>query len=345
MARALRAFTLLAAVAALTACNVKDTTAPPLSGPSELGLSLTIQASPDVLTQDGASQSQVVVLARDGSGQPVRNITCRVEILVDNVIADFGMLSSRNISTGSDGRAVVSYTAPPAPVAVTANTSTIMLLVTPIGTDFANAIARSVTIRLVPSGTINPPAQATPGFAFSPDAPGEGQAVSFDGSYCTSQSATNCSLGSIVGWAWTFGDGGTGTGAVCAHTYALAGSYYVTLTVTDAQGRAASTTRIVKVGAATAPTAAFDVSPAAPLPLQQVFFNASASKAAPGREIVSYEWDFGDGDPHKFGVTVQHDFAAEATYTVTLVVTDDAGRKGTISKALKVGVVTTPAGR
>ena len=42
--------------------------------------------------------------------------------------------------------------------------------------------------------------------------------------------------GSIVSYAWTFGDGGTSSAANPSHTYAAAGSYAVTLTVTDNGG-------------------------------------------------------------------------------------------------------------
>lgn len=51
----------------------------------------------------------------------------------------------------------------------------------------------------------------------------------------------------IVGYAWTFGDGSTGTGEVAQHTYAGPGSYQVTLTVTDHEGLTDSETRTVQV--------------------------------------------------------------------------------------------------
>jgi uncharacterized delta-60 repeat protein len=55
--------------------------------------------------------------------------------------------------------------------------------------------------------------------------------VTFDGSAST---AVN---GTIVSWAWDFGDGTTGTGAVTQHTYSSAGDYFATLTVTDSNGK------------------------------------------------------------------------------------------------------------
>jgi len=52
------------ALAASVGCTVHKTEAPPLSGPSELSLSLTMLATPDTLSQDGFSQSTIVIQAR-----------------------------------------------------------------------------------------------------------------------------------------------------------------------------------------------------------------------------------------------------------------------------------------
>ncbi|MCQ1535410.1 S8 family serine peptidase [Methanosarcina sp. KYL-1] len=57
----------------------------------------------------------------------------------------------------------------------------------------------------------------------------EGTAVSFDGS------ASYDTDGSIVTYEWDFGDGSTGSGVTPEHIYSIAGTYNVTLTVTDNQ--------------------------------------------------------------------------------------------------------------
>ena len=54
--------------------------------------------------------------------------------------------------------------------------------------------------------------------------------VYFDGSAST---AVN---GTIVDWAWDFGDGTTGSGATVTHTYNTPGDYFASLTVTDSNG-------------------------------------------------------------------------------------------------------------
>ena len=53
--------------------------------------------------------------------------------------------------------------------------------------------------------------------------------------------------GSIVSYAWTFGDSTTGSGLQPAHTYAGAGSYTVSLTVTDDKGASNSKSATVSV--------------------------------------------------------------------------------------------------
>ncbi|WP_299032996.1 PKD domain-containing protein, partial [uncultured Pseudokineococcus sp.] len=55
--------------------------------------------------------------------------------------------------------------------------------------------------------------------------------------------------GSVVSYAWAFGDGATATGVGASHEYAAAGSYEVGLVVTDDRGATARSTRAVVVTA------------------------------------------------------------------------------------------------
>ena len=63
-------------------------------------------------------------------------------------------------------------------------------------------------------------------------------------------SASSDSDGTIAGRAWTFGDGGTSNAANPSHVYDLAGTYDVTLTVTDDDGASDVVTHQVTVEAA-----------------------------------------------------------------------------------------------
>ncbi|MGW2376178.1 collagenase [Kitasatospora sp. NPDC001683] len=68
--------------------------------------------------------------------------------------------------------------------------------------------------------------------------------------------STESGGGSIVSWAWNFGDGATSTAQNPAHTYAAAGNYDVSLTVTDGNGKTNTITQSVTASAVTACTAA-----------------------------------------------------------------------------------------
>jgi PKD repeat protein len=139
----------------------------------------------------------------------------------------------------------------------------------------------------------------------------------------------------IVSYSWNFGDGGSGSGRTVTHEFDRPGTYIVQLTVGDAHGRTARISQSLTVVAGVNPTASFAFSPTDPIPGSTVFFNASASRAAPGRTIVSYAWDFGDGTSGS-GVTASRRYPTLGSYTVTLVVTDDAGRTAVASQTVPV---------
>jgi len=65
------------------------------------------------------------------------------------------------------------------------------------------------------------------------------------------------------------------------------------------------------------------------------FFDHSTT--VPGHYITALSWDFGDGSPPQEGYgMVSHRFPHEGTYHVTLVVTDDRGVAGTVTKEVLV---------
>ncbi len=70
---------------------------------------------------------------------------------------------------------------------------------------------------------------------------------SCSGLTCSFTSTSSDSDGSIVAYNWTFGDSGTSTLRDPSHTYGSAGTYAVTLTVTDNQGATGSVSDTVSV--------------------------------------------------------------------------------------------------
>lgn len=318
----------------LTACTTHRQDTPSLSGPSGLGTSLVLSVSPDVLVQDGISQSLVQVQAYDSNGQPLRDKSMRVEIQADRAPTDFGRLSARNVVTDSNGRASVTYTAP-APILGVTSTVDVQIAVTPSESDFGNATTRYVTIHLMPSGVSGAPSPLTPTMKVDPATPTVGNPATF--SATASGTGTSAQVGTFV---WDFGNGDTPVGQSIQHTFAQAGSYLVTLFVIDTVGRVSSVTNTVTVTAGTLPTADIVVSPVPPVAVGQTLnFTASGSTAEPGHRLVDFSWNFGDGTIGT-GVLVQHAYQAVGTYKVTLKVTDDVGRKSPL-KTADVQVTTT----
>ena len=180
----------------------------------------------------------------------------------------------------------------------------------------------------MPPGVVTPPpSSVTAKFTVTPGSPTDHQVALFDGSQSTS------TTGTIVQWLWNFGDGSTASGITSSHTFRTAGNFVVSLTVVDSIGASNSSSQTITVAQGPNPTASFVVSPAAPVINQSVNFNASASTAAAGRTIASYHWDFGDGTTGS-GVTTSHTFVNAGTYTVVLLVTDDAGHTGTVTSTI-----------
>jgi PKD repeat protein len=64
---------------------------------------------------------------------------------------------------------------------------------------------------------------------------------------CNFDGSTSTDDGTIVSYAWAFGDGGTAAGVAANHTYAAGGTYTVTLTVTDDGGLTGAASQNVTV--------------------------------------------------------------------------------------------------
>jgi large repetitive protein len=215
----------------------------------------------------------------------------------------------------------------------------IQIVATPIGSNYVTDRSQRVTIRLLPVGTILPPAMTpTPNFTFSPASPTANVPVHFDASTsCPGpSSAGGCqAAGAITAYEWSFSDGATATGKITSHSFAFGQSYYAELTVTNDRGVKASTTKTLSVGAGAAPTASFVFSPAEPVAGSPVYFDATASQPGVGHHIVGYTWNWGDGtDPGTSGPTASHTFAAGQAFVVTLTVKDETNQSGTTSKTV-----------
>lgn len=167
-----------------------------------------------------------------------------------------------------------------------------------------------------------------PTAAFTPACSESDTTCSFDAS------ASKDADGSIVSYAWKYGDGTSGEGVKPSHTYDKAGKYDVTLTVTDDSGKSASVTKNVSAGVkppvGEPPTAGFSVS----CWYEVCDFNAGQSTDK-DNDIASYAWKFGDGKTGT-GVTAKNTYPpGQKNYTAELTVTDRAGNTGTASQQIQ----------
>ncbi len=180
----------------------------------------------------------------------------------------------------------------------------------------------------------NPPPVAS--FEVSNEYPSAWVLVTFDAS------ASYDSNGEIVGYAWDFGDGNSGSGISTTHAYTEEGDYTVILAVTDNEGETATIRRTITVqqggsggcGGGTCdddygekPLAVISGLPTCHggtvgVPIK---FDGSYSRAADGM-IVSYSWDFGDGETAT-GAIVRHAYERTGRYKVILTIHDSSGRQ------------------
>ena len=311
---------LVAAVAAtaFAACTIRDVDTPPLAGPSSLARTIIMVADRDTLLQDGIQEAAIRLSAVVQPGQS-ENVRLRAQVFVDGVAQDFGVLSNKTPITPT----TIFFRAPaPPPTGTPQVPTTVTIAVTPDDSgDFTAEIARTIQLRVIPPGVIIPTnPNLVANFTFAPASPRVFDTVNFDAN-TTTNGGVAC--GAACTYQWNFGDGTTGSGVFTAHQYRTVAAFPVTLTVTDTRGAQASVVKPVNVGAGAPPKVAFTFSPTAPEPGRTIFFNASTSEAAPGRVIVEYFWDFGDGTTAT-GVTTSHAYTTAGDYVVTLKVTDDA---------------------
>jgi PKD repeat protein len=154
-----------------------------------------------------------------------------------------------------------------------------------------------------------------------------------NGLTCQFTDASRDSDGRVVGWSWTFGDGGTSPEQNPSHTFAAAGTYTVTLTATDDDGGADPSTASVRVQAPPPdnqpPTAAFTTE------CDELECDFDNDSDDPDGRIATFAWEFGDGGTSSER-NPDHEYAAGGTYTVRLTVTDDDGATGTITQDVTV---------
>jgi len=139
-----------------------------------------------------------------------------------------------------------------------------------------------------------------------------------------------------VVFSTTAGTLDSGGSVLCTNQNGEVKDYLTTSTDATVTATSVSISASVTVSVETnsPPTASFVFSPTNPEAGDTVYFNASASSDSDG-DIISYEWDFGDGSSGS-SVQISHTYTDAGTFQVTLVVTDDDGATGVLSQTVTV---------
>jgi PKD repeat protein len=143
--------------------------------------------------------------------------------------------------------------------------------------------------------------------------------------------------GTIASTTIDWGDGSSTAASSGAHTYASAGNYTLTATVTDNLGAISTATQVIAVAANQPPVAMLAVTPSSGVAPVAVTASTAGSIDVDGT-IASTTIAWGDG-----GVTTSasgsHVYAVPGSYTVVATVTDNLGAS---SKAMATVTVAAP---
>ena len=163
-----------------------------------------------------------------------------------------------------------------------------------------------------------------------------GTAVTFNGTGSSDPDGT------IASYAWTFGDNGTAAVASPSKTYTTAGTYTVTLTVTDNRGASATRTASIAVTGGTTPPPSGNapVARANGPYTTQVGVPLTLSSAG-SANATSYSWALGNGQTAA-AASPSVTYAAAGTYTIVLTVTSANGATSTSQTTATVTAAPPP---
>ncbi|MFH1320870.1 MAG: PKD domain-containing protein [Bacteroidota bacterium] len=124
----------------------------------------------------------------------------------------------------------------------------------------------------------------------------------------------------ITSWLWDFGDGFTSSVQNPTYTYSTAGDYYVSLTVTNAEGCYDGFISNDPISITLGPQAVFTGTPntGCSVPLSVTFSDLSVQGSG---AITSWFWDLGDGNTD-IAQNPNHTYTSFGSYDITLITTD-----------------------
>lgn len=129
-------------------------------------------------------------------------------------------------------------------------------------------------------------------------------------------------VGHAVSYSWNYGDSVART-TLASHVYHKAGSYTVSLTVTDSVGQKATGTTRITVGMPLALKINGSATVHHGVNYRWTFYGSTDPNT--GAKFLHYVWNWGDGTKTSAGASVTHRYATIAKRIITLTVTDTTG--------------------
>ncbi|HZY78837.1 MAG TPA: PKD domain-containing protein, partial [Cyclobacteriaceae bacterium] len=143
---------------------------------------------------------------------------------------------------------------------------------------------------------------------------------------------TSTTSGTVTGWFWAFGDGGSSQSANPTHIFQQSGDYTITLKARNEHGCEKSKTvesGIKVIG----PKTKFSADKTAVCSLPATF---KLTNETTGDQPLTYSWNFGDGSTST-EVNPQHTYTKSGAFTATLKAKDAAGCESTFQLTLNAG--------
>jgi len=160
-----------------------------------------------------------------------------------------------------------------------------------------------------------------------PFAAAGGEVVEFSGSKSSDLD------GSLVGFDWDFGDGATARGETVQHIFNTRGTFVVRLTVSDNLGAKGQANASIMISTNSPPVAVI-TGPTAGAEAATLAFDGSSSTDSDG-SLVSYDWNFGDGQSAT-GATTTHAYPSAGSYELSLTVVDEVGASDTAYQTVTI---------
>ena len=265
------------------------------------GANIVLAVNPGTVPSTGGTV-QLVATVNDDSGNRLVGIPV-------SFTADAGTLGSSTVTTDGNGEARTSLTTDRA-TTVTANAG-------------GQSATATVAINDPPTVTLTPPTDPTAGrpatFTVAVT-PGDRRVASAIIDFGDGQTQ---SLGALNG------------SLTVNHTYATAGTFVASVTVTDAGGEQVTVSTSVVVNPAVPINVTLSVTPVSATVDEAVVFTATVTGSTV--PIAIYAWDFGDASTvTTTGNQVTHVYSSAGTVTVKLTVTNTDGVSGSTQIQLVV---------